>query len=257
MQISQFNTFKNLHYISQPLVLTNVWDAASAAIVEKNGAKAIATSSASLAWANGYPDGEKMPLELLFSVIKQIRSVTQLPLSVDLETGYSQSPNEVAQTVQCLVDIGVVGINIEDGDQSPELLINKIKNIRNLLGQNSVFINARTDVFLQQLVSEDFQLTESIKRAKAYLAAGADGIFVPGMVESQDIKQFGKLIKAPLNIMLSEQQFCNIKSIKDAGVQRISTGPNSFIECYKNICPKRSSQSNVSNLNFEYLNQLF
>lgn len=249
---NHFNTFKNLHYNSQPLELINVWDAASAAIVEKNGATAIATSSASLAWANGYPDGEKLPKKILFSAINNILRVIDLPLSIDIESGYSDSTEEVAQLVAELNQLGVVGINIEDGHKPPEMLINKIKAIRSKVSNQNLFINARTDVYLQGLVSQNHQLDETVTRAKGYLNCGADGIFVPGLNDQKDILHIASSIKAPLNIMVFEQPK-NAQDMKINGAQRISCGPHSFISIYNALL----NHNTANQLNYDWLNQLF
>jgi len=254
-----FNSFKNLHTNHQALVLNNIWDAASAAIVENEGALALATSSASVAWSNGYADGGQLPVPLLLQSIKKILRVINLPLSVDIEDGYSQSPQKVAQLVADLVELGVVGINIEDGSHSASLLIEKIQAIKQHLGETSVFINARTDVYLQALVHEDLRLNETIKRAKQYLASGADGIFVPGMINTNDISQVAQSIQAPLNIMVSSEQDCFAEFV-DAGANRISLGPNTFITAYASLLKINQYDSKAkieTDLTYEALNGLF
>jgi len=250
---NSYHTFKQLH--TQPLILTNVWDPASAAIVEKSGATALATSSASLAWSNGYADGGKLPKEILIHAIKNILRITKLPLSVDIEDGYSDSPEKVAQLVADLVKLGVVGINIEDGSKSIDSLANKIKAIRNSVGLQSVFINARTDVYLQQLVAKNCLVEETLSRADQYISSGADGIFVPGLLANNDISQIATDINAPLNIMVDTA--CNdLKPLIDAGANRFSLGPNTFTAAYNSLA-NQSLLTTHTELSYESLNQMF
>ncbi len=258
MKNIQFNSFKKLHSSSQALILLNIWDAASAAIVEKHGASAIATSSASLAWSNGYADGGKLPKSVLINAIKNILRVISVPLSVDIEDGYNDSPEEVAQFVAELVELGVAGINIEDGSSSPKLLIEKIRSIQDTIGKETVFINARTDVYLRGLVSEKFQLNESISRAKKYLNSGANCIFIPGMANPHDIVSFVAATKAPLNIMVSQQQK-DLGTLAQAGAKRISLGPNPFITAYNSLIDQNPYVKNqtAESLSYDSLNQFF
>ena len=126
MSVCHSQQFRNLHSNKRALILINSWDAASAALVQAAGSDALATSSASLAWANGYADGSVLPRDVLLSAINRILRVSKIPLSVDIEDGYSQSPDEVADFVVHLAKLGVAGVNIEDGQDSPELLVEKI-----------------------------------------------------------------------------------------------------------------------------------
>lgn len=253
------NDFRNLHLNSQPLILINIWDAASAAIVQKSGATALATSSASLAWTNGYPDGSNMPIDLLLSSVRSILRVSKVPLTVDIEDGYSDSPGDVAKLVSELVKLGISGINIEDGRNSPDLLVEKISSIRRLVDVEALFINARTDVYLQQLVAPTKMLDETIVRLKRYIAAGADGAFVPAVTLVTDVSTLSSSIQAPLNIMIPNDTE-KLEEITKAGANRISLGPASFIDAYSKlprIVETLLKTDNRIQLSYDSLNNMF
>jgi len=234
MNLQHVNLFRSLHSNSEPLILVNIWDAASAAIVQNSGGAALATSSASLAWANGYPDGSKLPQNILLNAIAQILRVSRIPLTVDIEDGYSDSPDEVVNLVSALVELGIAGINIEDGGGAPNLLIEKISKIRTKLREQSPFINARTDVYLRGLVDPEKRLGESVERLQRYIDAGADGVFVPGLICAKEIAAISTSIKAPLNVMALSASG-ELGSLADSGACRISLGPASFIDAYTSL----------------------
>jgi len=251
--------FRNLHLNNKSFVLINVWDSASAAIVQESGSSALATSSASLAWANGYADGGTLPRDILLSSISKILRVCEVPLTVDIEDGYSDSPSAVAELVSNLTSLGIAGINIEDGAASPEVLSEKISAIRSLVHTDSLFINARTDVYLRGLVAPKQFLIESITRLEKYIDAGADGVFIPGMSKTSDISYLSSNIQAPLNIMI-ESDSVNIEELFEAGAVRLSLGPNSFVDAYS-ILPKISRKlltgAPENSLTYDSLNALF
>src|SRR5882724_11064016 len=149
--------FRRLHEGPGLLVLPNAWDAGSARLIESVGAKAIATTSAGLAWAHGFPDGNVLPNDQLLAAIGDIARVIRAPLTVDIEAGYSDAAHAVAQLVARIAAVGVAGINIEDGAGSPDLLCKKIAAIRESIGHLGVdlFINTRTDVYLRGIASGD------------------------------------------------------------------------------------------------------
>src|SRR5262249_2800590 len=157
------------------------WDAGSARLVESLGARAIATTSAGVAWAHGYPDGDALPIARLLETVRAIARVVRVPLSVDVEGGYADDPSE---HIAALVGAGAVGINIEDGAAPPELLAKKIAQAKSAAARRGVdlFVNARTDVYLRGLVPEAERVRETLARAARYRDAGADGIFVPKVV---------------------------------------------------------------------------
>ena len=161
------HTFRQLHTASEPLRLPNAWDAGSARLFESLGAKAIATTSAGVAWANGYPDGRTMPVDTAVRVATSIARVLHVPLTVDIENGYADEPAAVARTVLRFMEAGVVGVNIEDGRDAPELLAAKIEAIKNAAAGAGadIFVNARTDVYLGSLVEDDKRVGEVLQRA--------------------------------------------------------------------------------------------
>ncbi|GAA6151924.1 isocitrate lyase/PEP mutase family protein [Pseudoteredinibacter isoporae] len=247
--------FRQLHYEPSALLLANVWDCASAALVQRSGAKAIATSSASLAWANGYADGGALPVDVLLNSVERITKLCQVPLSVDIEAGYCDKPEQVVELVIELVGMGVVGINIEDGQDSPDLLCAKLKAIRRVFGPDSLFINARTDVYLQSLVATEQQRNETQQRLARYAEYGADSVFVPGLLVLEDIRYLVTSNSVPLNIMLPSLETA-VDEFIEAGVKRLSYGPGSFIAAYKPLSSFMGGESEVAELNYETLNEL-
>ena len=207
--------FKEQHAGPGILILPNAWDAVSARVVAEAGAKAVATSSAAVAWSHGYADGNALPVPLLLATLREIVRVVQVPVTADIEAGYSDDPHTVGETVRALIDIGVAGINLEDGGGSPDLLCAKIEAVRRA---GDIFINARADMFLKK---HDNALDESIARAKRYTDAGAGGIFVPGVTEAAQIETIVKSIALPLNVM-ARPGVPPASELQRIGVRRLS-----------------------------------
>ncbi|WP_394388768.1 isocitrate lyase/PEP mutase family protein [Shewanella woodyi] len=237
-----------------PLVLMNIWDAASAAVVQASGAKALATSSASLAWSLGYPDGEALPLQELLDAVARIIRVSELPLSVDIEAGYSDNPSEVASLVAKLVNLGVVGINLEDGAQEPELLVAKIEAIRATKSCRTLFINARTDVYLRALASDRAAVEMTKKRLLSYQNAGANCGFIPGLSCEQVASELANEIQMPLNLMV-DASLSTVDTLFKSGITRFSVGPASFLNAYSVLSSKSGIEP--SPLDYNSLNELF
>jgi 2-methylisocitrate lyase-like PEP mutase family enzyme len=191
--------FRRLHQDGL-LILPNAWDAASARLVESLGAKAIATTSAGLAWAQGYPDGNRMPVPALRAAVSAIVRVIRIPLTVDAEAGYSDDPAAAAETVASLMRAGAVGINLEDGDGTPAQFCAKVERIKRAVG-DGVFVNARTDVYLHGLAPQDKRVEETLARGRQYRDAGADGLFVPGVSDRDEIRAIAGGAGLPLNVM--------------------------------------------------------
>jgi 2-methylisocitrate lyase-like PEP mutase family enzyme len=225
-------TFRRLHSKGDPLVLFNVWDVATAKAVAKNS-PAVATSSGAVASALGYADGENAPLDMVTGLVSRMTASVSVPVSIDLEAGYGDTPDAAAQSASKVLEAGAIGINIEDGLSggrrqlvSPERHAAKIKAVRDAaqkLGIN-LFINARTDPFLLKFGSPDQCLNEAARRAKAYADAGADGIFVPGLGDLALIEKFVQLTPLPVNIMVT-QGVPEIPDLARIGVRRVSLGP--------------------------------
>lgn len=217
--------FRELHKGRSPLLLPNAWDAGSARIFEDLGAKAIATTSAGVAWSLGYQDGRHMPMDDLVALAFRITRALTVPLSIDIENGYSDDPKVVANNVMRLADWGVAGINLEDGPDEPILVARKIDAIRNTLAKAGcdIFLNVRTDVVLLNLVEPAQQVDESISRGNFYVKAGADGLFVPGIVRSKEIGIIAREVPIPLNVM-SVPGLTDSASLGELGVRRLSAG---------------------------------
>jgi 2-methylisocitrate lyase-like PEP mutase family enzyme len=218
--------FRNLHQGPGLLLLPNAWDAITARLIESLGAKAIATTSAGLAWSHGYPDGNALPEHQLIAATRNIARVVQVPLTVDIEAGYSDDPGAVARLVARLLAVGVVGINIEDGAGSPDLLCKKIEAIREHIVHlgAELYINARTDVCLRAIASGEAAIEEIIRRASRYCAAGGDGLFVPGLSSADAMAAISAAIEPmPLNIM-AVSNLPSMDTLQKSGVRRLSAG---------------------------------
>ncbi len=217
--------FHELHHADHLLVLPNCWDALSALILREVGAKAIATTSAGLAWAHGYGDGEKLPVDILVQAIREITRVIDLPVTVDLESGFSDDLAAFARTIEAVIDAGAVGINLEDGSKAPELLTAKIGVVKEVAGRKDVpfFLNARTDVVLRSMAPEPEAVTEVIRRGSLYREAGGDGFFVPGLVQLDKIRMIVESVNLPLNV-LATRGVATIAEIEKSGAKRLSVG---------------------------------
>jgi 2-methylisocitrate lyase-like PEP mutase family enzyme len=218
-------TFHQLHQGPKLLVLPNAWDAGSARLTESLGAPAIATTSAAVAWSHGYPDGDALPVRLLVSTIAAIARVIRVPLTTDIEGGYSQDPAAVGENVAAVIDAGAVGINIEDGSGSPDLLCAKIERAKEAGARLGIdlFVNARVDVYLHNLATGPARMDETLARAKRYQAAGADGIFVPAVSDPDEIRKFASAIDLPLNV-LAWPRLPPAAELAQLGVRRLSAG---------------------------------
>ena len=218
--------FRRLHQGPGLLVLPNAWDAGSARLIESLGARAIATTSAGVAWARGYPDGDVLPIEHLIAVVREMARVVNVPLSIDIEGGYADEPARVAQVVAGVIEAGAAGINIEDGAGTPDLLCAKIEAAREAATRAGVdlFINVRTDVYLRGLASGEAAVDEVVRRAGHYRAAGGDGLFVPILTDTAAIKAIAAAIgPLPLNIMLMPG-LPSFEVLSTLGVRRLSAG---------------------------------
>lgn len=223
--------FHALHSNNTPLLLPNAWDAASARLWQEAGASAVATSSAAVAWARGYADGGALPREELLSSLRDIARLVSIPLSADIEDGYDDDPEAVAALAADIIDSGAVGINIEDGAGTPELLAEKIRAIRARLGDAPLFINARTDVYLAGLAQGDAAVAMTIERLRLYRAAGADGGFVPGLADVEAARRIADAVPLAVNVM-AMPGLPPVAAFADAGVRRISLGPALFKTAY-------------------------
>lgn len=235
MQVSQQHKaqdFHDRHRSDEPLVLFNIWDVASARAVAGSSA-AVATSSAAVAAALGYADGEQVPLDTLAALVARITEAVPLPVTVDLEAGYGDTPQEAAVAASRMIAAGAVGINLEDGLHAGkrELVparqhaakIAAIRDAAQAAGVN-LFINARTDPFLLRAGSPPEWADEAARRAAIYREAGADGIFVPGLTDLVLIARLAGEVAMPLNVMITAPSVVP-SALGRAGVSRVSLGP--------------------------------
>jgi 2-methylisocitrate lyase-like PEP mutase family enzyme len=230
--------FHALHVAGKPVVLFNIWDAGSAKAVTMGRANAIATGSWSVANANGFADGEQFPIALAIDNLRRIVGATDLPVTVDLESGYGDAPEMVGKTIGLAIEAGAIGCNLEDSFpangklRDPADQCKRIQHARKIANAANIhfFINARTDVFFQTPTGQhdDKMATEAIERAHAYEKAGADGLFVPGLVDITLIARVAKGSPLPLNIMVGDST--PPKSVlAEHGVARISHGPGPYL----------------------------
>jgi 2-methylisocitrate lyase-like PEP mutase family enzyme len=217
--------FHALHRGPEPLILANAWDGGSAKLIESLGARAIATTSAGVAWTHGYPDGDALPVAQLLATAAAIARVIRVPLTMDIEAGYSDDPEAVGRLAAQVIEAGAVGINLEDGTGSPDLLCAKIARIKKVAGGLGVdlFINARIDVYLRGLVPEGERVTETCARAARYRDAGASGIFVPGLVDPPGITAIVEAARLPVNLM-AKAGLPEAAELGKLGVRRLSAG---------------------------------
>jgi 2-methylisocitrate lyase-like PEP mutase family enzyme len=225
-------TFHGLHKRLDPLVLFNAWDVATARTIAKTSL-AVATSSGAVASALGYSDGENTPLDIVAGLVSRMTAAVPVPVSIDLEAGYGDTPDAAANSAIRILKAGAIGINIEDGlAEGKRKLVGaeqhaaKIRAVRDAAQKLGIhlFINARTDPFLLNFGSPDECLSEAARRAKVYADAGADGIFVPSLTDLTLIERFVQLTPLPVNIMVT-QGVPEIPDLARVGVRRVSLGP--------------------------------
>lgn len=217
--------FAALHVGPRLLILPNAWDAGSARIIESAGASAIATSSAAVAWAHGYPDGQFMPFDTLLASVREMTRVVKIPVSADIEAAYAQDAATAAATVARIVEAGAVGINIEDGNEPPDLLARKIENLKTAAHQAGVelWVNARIDTYLRKLVPAERAYDETVSRARLYREAGANSIFAPAVTDVATIEKLVKAVVLPLNL-LAWPGLPDGATLHKLGVRRLSAG---------------------------------
>jgi 2-methylisocitrate lyase-like PEP mutase family enzyme len=223
--------FVALHHTDSLLLLPNAWDAGSARLMQEQGATAVGTTSAAMAWSCGYPDGSALPQSALLQRVAEIVRATTVPVSVDIEDGYSDDPQQVAALAGKLVALGVVGINLEDGVGEPALLVDKIAAIRAALAGKPLFINARTDVYLRDMAKGDEAVRMSVERLQAYAAVGADGAFVPCVSVPAEMQAIAAAVSLPLNVMWLPGLAAHAE-LAATGVRRLSAGPALYVHAW-------------------------
>jgi 2-methylisocitrate lyase-like PEP mutase family enzyme len=226
---SKFETFAALHVPGDPVVLYNIWDVGSALAVVNAGAKALATGSHPVADANGWPDGQQIPIDFALANAKRIVEAVDLPVTIDFEGAYSDDPEQGGANVARLAGTGAIGCNFEDqviggeGVHPFDLQVRRIAAIRRAVGEQ-FFVNARTDLFLKTQTDDDALVDQVIERGKAFADAGASGFFVPRLADPKQIERIVREVPLPLNVIAfpgapDKQVWAN------AGAARISHGP--------------------------------
>jgi 2-methylisocitrate lyase-like PEP mutase family enzyme len=229
MMASKFETFAALHVPGDPVVLYNVWDVGSAQAVARAGAKALATGSHPVADANGWPDGQGVPIDFALANAERIARAVELPLTVDFESAYSVDPHAGAVNVTRLAAAGAIGCNFEDqviGGEGVHPLKEQVKRIEamRLAVGDAFFINARTDLYLKTQDHDSALVDAVIERGKAFADAGASGFFVPRLADPRQVERVVKAVPLPLNLIAFPG--APDKSVwVSAGVARISHGP--------------------------------
>jgi 2-methylisocitrate lyase-like PEP mutase family enzyme len=224
-----YRQFAALHVPGDPVVLYNIWDVGSALAVVRAGAKALATGSHPVADANGWADGQQVPMDFAFANARRIIAAVEIPLTVDFEGAYSADPEEGGENVRKLAETGAVGCNFEDqviggeGLHPLDLQVRRIAAIRRAVGDH-FYINARTDLFLKTQTYDTALVDQAIERGKAFADAGASGFFVPRLSDPAQIERVVREVPLPLNV-IAFPGAPDKKVWADAGVARISHGP--------------------------------
>ncbi|CUH99239.1 isocitrate lyase/PEP mutase family protein [Leisingera aquaemixtae] len=220
--------FAALHQPGNPVVLYNIWDTGSAKAVAGAGAKALATGSFPVAAAQGFPDGEQIPLEFVLGNAERIVAATDLPVTIDFEGGYASEPEQLTVNVTRLAHTGAVGLNFEDQVVGTADLYGIIEQARRVTAVRAahadMFVNARTDLFLKEKDASKHGtlLSEALERGAAYAEAGANGFFVPGLSDPDLIARVCEASALPVNTMM---RGITLETARQAGVARCSYGP--------------------------------
>lgn len=222
---------RSLHRPGTPLVLPNAWDDASACLVAAAGAAAVGTTSAGVAWSLGAPDGDRLDRGRALDLVARVGAAVTVPVSADLETGFAEDPEGVAGTVREVLAAGAVGVNIEDGATDGPALRDTAEQCARLRAARRaadeagipLVLNARVDTYLRQVGEPADRLASALRRAEAYRAAGADSIFVPGVVDAPTISALVAGIDAPLNVLAGPTAL-PVPELARLGVARISLG---------------------------------
>jgi 2-methylisocitrate lyase-like PEP mutase family enzyme len=231
-QKKKAESFRSLHQREQVLLLANVWDVASALIVEQSGFQAIATTSAGIAFAHGYPDGQKISPDRMLTAIAGIARSVAVPVTADVEAGYGNTPEAAARTARGVLEAGAVGMNLEDATGDAEhplvelrLQLEKLRAIREAAEKFDValVLNARTDVYLLQVGEPSKRYDKTVRRLSAFRDAGADCVFVPGLKDLPTIERLVADLRCPVNILAGPGS-PSIPQLAAVGVKRVSLG---------------------------------
>jgi 2-methylisocitrate lyase-like PEP mutase family enzyme len=226
------DAFRSMHHAPPILILPNAWDAVTARLFVKAGARAIATTSAGVAATLGYADGQNVPRELMMEAIARIARVVDVPVTADIESGYAESPKDLGESIRAVINAGAIGFNLEDatGDSRQPLFareqqIERIRAAREAADKTGVrvVINARTDVYLAKVGEVASRFAETVRRLNAYREAGADCLFVPGIAHMPTLTQLVHSVPGPLNV-LAGPGMPPVADLQRIGIARLSVG---------------------------------
>ncbi len=230
LQIRLAQEFRSRHRRKPLLLLANAWDPISARLVEAAGFDTVATTSGGLAWALGYRDGEETPWSEVVAATARIVRTVAVPVSADIEAGYGETPDEVAQSVRDIIAAGAVGINLEDGTHDSAQPMRAIDDMAARIRAARaaaesagvpIVINARIDLYLKQVGTPETRFAETVRRGKAYLAAGADCLFPFALTDLAIARELVRALPAPINLV-GRPGMPSVAEIEAAGVARVS-----------------------------------
>ena len=252
--------FHDLHHSGRLLILPNIWDSLGAMLLENLGYPAVATASASVAFSNGYDDGENIPFNALLTLLKKIAGSVQIPVSADVESGYATDEVALKKNMRQLIETGIVGVNIEDTDKKTNSLVpvhvqsQRIKALREVAKEMDIplFINARTDVYTRGkgFDTSESKYDETLKRGLAYKAAGADCFYPITLTSRDDIKKLIEQLHMPVNVV-TIQGLPELSVLNEMGVARVSLGPSFLkiaIKSMKNLAMKLQTYEGLSDI---------
>lgn len=232
-QVQKAERFRTLHSGGRILVLPNIWDPGGARMLEWLGYPAVATASASVAYSLGYDDCQQITFDAMLDVVGRVAAAVNVPVTADMEWGYAEQPQEVAENMRQVLRAGAVGINLEDSIREGEVMFDtefqcaRIQAVREMARQEGIplFINARTDVFWPRVPGSDAEKFDAaVARGKAYLQAGADGFYPIILGNLTTLKRLCEAIPAPLNV-LAPTAHATLQELEEAGIARLSLGP--------------------------------
>ena len=231
-QRTKAEVFRALHGGPRTLLLPNVWDVASARVIQQAGLPALATTSAGVAFSVGYPDGEKIQRDEMLKMVARIASAVTVPVTAEVEAGYGPKPEDAALTAEGVIEAGAVGMNLEDGTENPDhpladlsLQLEKIAALREKAKRLGVplVLNARTDVYLLSVGAAESRYDETVKRLSAFRDAGAECVFAPGVKDAATIARLVSDLRCPLNILAGPGS-SSVSELEQLGVARVSLG---------------------------------
>jgi 2-methylisocitrate lyase-like PEP mutase family enzyme len=254
--------FRALHS-GAVLVLPNAWDVASARLIEQAGAPAVATTSAGVAWSLGAPDGDRLTRDRAVDLVARVVAGARVPVTADIESGYGATAADVGDTVRAVADAGAAGINLEDGAYPGVRPVEEqAERIAAAREAAPLFVNARIDTYLFGVGDPAGRVADTVARAKAFADAGADGVFVPGVVDPEIIASLASQIPVPLNVMAAPGA-PPVAELARLGVARVSAGSGIAqaayalaVRCAKEMLTAGTYDAQATDLGYGELNAL-